>query len=275
MYKHYVLAGILLYTVGIGQAAAGCGAPSAQVQDLETTGFATAIVTFVTINGNGATSTVAGLTLTRTGSNIDPDIAATAFETVTNPPIPPSGTLSGAYSGWQVSPDQTGLTTTQVRYVATVPGTVPDIPVTAGSRDPSQVTTQGEAVGALSDLLADNTVCVGTGAPWENQEWHQDGGSGNSGDLWDWKLGNGHLDPSGNVDPTTQIGTWSITETGAATVVNYTYGGGSTYSFTVWKNTDADGPGLDTYSFCEGSTERALGRIYEGEISCTAGGTRL
>ncbi len=52
MNKHYVFAGIILCTVGIGQATAGCGAPSAQVQDLATTGFATAIVSFVTVNGN-------------------------------------------------------------------------------------------------------------------------------------------------------------------------------------------------------------------------------
>ncbi len=85
---------------------------------------------------------------------------------------------------------------------------------------------------ALTNLLNGNTVCAARGGDrW--QEEHQAGGA-----LWDYKLGD--ADP---VDPRTQVGTWSVTEAGAASVVTYDYGAGS-QSYEVWD----DG---GSYSFCQ------------------------
>jgi len=272
MNKQAVLAILFLPTAVAWDAAAGCGPPSLQIQRDASTGFATAVVTFVKINGRGANATVAGCTLSRNSGSISDSDAAAAFEELL---APSNGSFDCAnYSGWEVSSDQTGLTapSTQVRYVSTVPSTVEPIPVGGSqSHEPSEETTQGDPVPAMIDLLTNNTVCVGNGAPWDNQEWHQAGGN-----LWDWKRGDGHESPSGTVDPTKQIGTWAINGGDAATTVDYTYGSaGPSYSFGVWKNIDADGTGQHTYSFCQGTNELALGRIFEGEISCTAGGTRL
>lgn len=87
----------------------------------------------------------------------------------------------------------------------------------------------------LTTLLNGNMVCGSAGTDrW--QEEHRPGG-----DLWDYKKGPG--DP---VDPEEKVGTWSVSgSTGhAAGLVNYTYNGGSSFSYTVYDN------GGGAYSFC-------------------------
>lgn len=85
----------------------------------------------------------------------------------------------------------------------------------------------------LATLLSGNTVCgVRGGDRW--QEEHHPGNV-----LKDYKKG-----PTDKIDPTTQVGTWSIGGTGANTMVTYNYGTGGTYQYTVWDN------GNGSYSFC-------------------------
>lgn len=84
----------------------------------------------------------------------------------------------------------------------------------------------------LSTLLSGNTACaVRGGDRW--QEEHHPGGV-----LKDYKKG-----ASDAVDPTKQVGTWSVGGTGANTMVTYIYGSGGTYAYTVWDNGGS-------YSFC-------------------------
>lgn len=98
----------------------------------------------------------------------------------------------------------------------------------------------------LDDLIIGNTVCATRGAEkW--QEQHRAGGA-----LWDYKKG-----PSDKVDPTKQVGTWSI----AANNVTYSYTGGASYTYSV----HGSGP----YSFCTGGAEIVSGATFlPGESSC-------
>jgi len=99
---------------------------------------------------------------------------------------------------------------------------------------------------ALTSLLSGNTVCVSNGSGgWENQEEHVSGGA-----LVDYKKG-----PGDNVDPTKQVGTWSVSGTDASTVVNYNYthgGNSGPFSFTVHS---ADNVHL---SFCDASNNEIV-----------------
>lgn len=268
-----LLAVVLFCFLGSGKAMAACSPPSVQVQDTAVYGTATAVVTFVSIPAflRLTSSSVAGLTLENRdfglifgGGPISAIAAAAAYRTNV---APANGRFSGSYSQWQVASDQSGLSANQLRYEAIVDGDLGDILV-GGSAVPSQSTTQSLLAPPLSELLTNNTICVGSAPIWDHQEWHQPGG-----DLWDWKQGDGHLNPSATVDPTKRLGTWAITGSGTATQVQHNYtasGGPLVYSFTVWKNPDG------TYSFCDdANTEKAFGRIYVGEISCSAGGTQL
>ena len=82
---------------------------------------------------------------------------------------------------------------------------------------------------ALNTLIEGNTVCATRGSEvW--QEQHRAGGQ-----LWDYKMGPGHP-----VDPTKQVGTWSISRS----AVTYCYTGGLCYSYSV------HGPAGGPYSFC-------------------------
>jgi hypothetical protein len=94
---------------------------------------------------------------------------------------------------------------------------------------------------ALTNLLSGNTVCVSKSGGWENQEEHMAGGA-----LVDFKKG-----PSDPVDPTKQVGTWSVTGTGTGTMVNYTYsdasGSSGPFSFTVHSANNSN------LSFCDAS----------------------
>lgn len=100
----------------------------------------------------------------------------------------------------------------------------------------------------LNTLIIGNTVCATRGADkW--QEQHRAGGA-----LWDYKKG-----PTDKVDPTKQVGTWSI----AANNVTYSYTGGSSYTYSV------HGPAGGPYSFCSGGAEVVSGAIFlPGNASC-------
>jgi len=80
-------------------------------------------------------------------------------------------------------------------------------------------------------------VCANRGADrW--QEFHRSDGA-----LIDYKKGS--TDP---IDPTKQVGTWSVTGNGPGTKVNYVYGPNERYSYTFHSN------GSGGYSLCDGST---------------------
>jgi hypothetical protein len=104
----------------------------------------------------------------------------------------------------------------------------------------------------LTKLLRGNTVCVGSAPTFDSQELHQDGGA-----LIDYKRG-----PADKVDPSTNVGTWSITGNDTRGVfVKYTYSGGSSYTYSVWSN------GGDSYSFCSSQPE-IRARLKPGGGSC-------
>lgn len=109
---------------------------------------------------------------------------------------------------------------------------------------------------AMSALLTGNTVCVPPDIPppptMDAQELHQSGGA-----LIDYKRGPGHA-----VDPTKQIGTWSVTGSdGRGVFVTYDYGGGKIYTYAVWKNLDG------TNSFCSANPE-VKARVKTGGGAC-------
>lgn len=102
----------------------------------------------------------------------------------------------------------------------------------------------------LQITLSNNTVCAVRGSDsW--QELHQSGGA-----LIDYKLGPGHP-----VDPSEQVGSWSIAGTGANATVVYNYGSGGTYTYKVYQN------GGNNYSFCVGATE-LLATVKTGGGTC-------
>jgi hypothetical protein len=87
----------------------------------------------------------------------------------------------------------------------------------------------------LEGTFGGNTVCATRGNDsW--QEYHQVGGA-----LIDWKRG-----PNDTVDPSKQVGTWSIQGTGGNASMVYDYGSGGTFSYQVYDN------GGGSYSFCDG-----------------------
>ena len=101
----------------------------------------------------------------------------------------------------------------------------------------------------LSAALSGNTVCVPNGAGWRHQEWHQGGPT--AGVVIDYKKG-----PSDPVDPTTALGTWTISGTDASSSVTYSYSGGSTGIYAVCSLKSQPGVG-DAIGFCPGSNSPA------------------
>jgi len=79
----------------------------------------------------------------------------------------------------------------------------------------------------LVKLLAGQTVCGRSKAnTW--QEFHS-GATEAGGPLIDWKLGPGHP-----MDPSKQVGTWSVQNVATAdSFVVYNYGSGGSYSYAV------------------------------------------
>lgn len=103
---------------------------------------------------------------------------------------------------------------------------------------------------ALSTLISNSTVCAVLGRDtW--QEQHRI-----SGALWDYKKGPG--DP---VDPSEQVGTWSVNTT--TNTVTYNYTGGPSYSYTVYD----EGAAL-SYCFSGGATVISGAKIKPTIGSC-------
>lgn len=92
----------------------------------------------------------------------------------------------------------------------------------------------------LSTTIVGRTVCAALGGDkW--QEEHR--GAGTSGQLWDYKLGDGHP-----VDPREQVGAWTIIGSGNNAQMRHSYTGGSSYDYAVYDN------GNSTYDFCGATT---------------------
>lgn len=119
----------------------------------------------------------------------------------------------------------------------------------------------------LGKLLQGYTVCKTSTNPdwvWEWQEFHQ--GNNNGGDLIDYKHG-----PSHSTDPTTTVGSWSITTIGQGNdpiveTVTYNYGSGGSYTFSVWDQGNG-GP----YNFCgtsSGATDVLGATLVPGSNGC-------
>ena len=94
-------------------------------------------------------------------------------------------------------------------------------------------------VAAMTTLLEGNTVCVGAQPTMEAQEFHQAGGA-----LIDYKRG-----PGNPVDPSKQVGTWTVNPGRPNAFVTHNYGGGAVYTYSVWANSEG------THSFCKVKSE--------------------
>ena len=106
-------------------------------------------------------------------------------------------------------------------------------------------------VSGITTALSGNTVCAVRGKDkW--QEYHAPGGG-----LIDYKMG-----PTDKVDPSKNVGSWSVTGNSAGNQarVNYNYGSGGQYSYTVYSN------GGGSYSFCSGG--ELLVSVVSGQVKC-------
>jgi hypothetical protein len=248
--KTQVSFGLLYLAVVCGDAAAACS--GTQITDTSQTAV---VVTFseLSAQGNNKGVNVAGLSYTK--GNQTPAITAAQVATAyANKPAGFSsaatgpdgiGSYSGTLTNWSSGPASAN-TVTFSSPTQTVISLSSTANVTAPTAVPSSTTP------ALTALLVGNTVCVASGSGWEAQEFHQSGGA-----LIDWKQGSPHP-----VDPTKQVGNWTITGTGADARINYDYGG-TVYSNTVWDNGDG------TYSFCNQLGNETIGTIKTGQVACT------
>lgn len=107
---------------------------------------------------------------------------------------------------------------------------------------------------ALSSTFPGNTLCAQRGGDkW--QEQHRTGAQ-----LWDYKLG-----PTSTVDPTKQVGTWSIQGTGSNAVLRHTYGATS-YD---WAVCGPGGVGTGYTLISTGSAGTITGaEVKSGQVSC-------
>lgn len=107
----------------------------------------------------------------------------------------------------------------------------PTAPTTGGGRVANNAATQ-----ALTTALRNNTVCASRGGErW--QEYHTLGNR-----VIDYKQGPNHA-----VDPSEDVGSWTISGSNATTTVTYNYGTGGTYSYAVFR--DSNSP-TSFYHFC-------------------------
>jgi hypothetical protein len=83
----------------------------------------------------------------------------------------------------------------------------------------------------IRSAVGNNMVCIPAGSGWQDQEYHSGNTSSNSGNIIDYKLG-----PSSKTDPSTTVGTYSISNAGGTGSITYTYTGGSSYTFSVALN---------------------------------------
>ncbi|EGJ10134.1 MULTISPECIES: hypothetical protein [Rubrivivax] len=104
--------------------------------------------------------------------------------------------------------------------------------------------------------IAGNTLCaVSGGDRW--QEFHQGGTTNTSGALIDYKKG-----PNDPVDPSTPVGTWSLTDRGSNTLLVHNYGPSATYSWAVCR---ANG---GTYTLVSDQATITSVTVKEGQSGC-------
>ena len=105
---------------------------------------------------------------------------------------------------------------------------------------------------ALGNLLAAGTLICGrpaggyAGSP--NDRWQEEHRAG--GQLWDYKKGS-----SDKIDPSKQVGTWTVVQTGGGTVT-HSYTGGPSYTWTVHQVSTG------VYSFCTASNGSEVVRAF-------------
>ena len=122
---------------------------------------------------------------------------------------------------------------------------------------------QGTSLSGLQTLLTGKTVCAALGNDrW--QEYHQPGGA-----LIDWKKGAN--DP---VDPTKQVGTWTVTSVPVGNsgntrdTVTYNYGAGNSYTYYVCQNASSY-----TFSATTGATTVTGAALLAGQVACPGAST--
>jgi hypothetical protein len=103
---------------------------------------------------------------------------------------------------------------------------------------------------AVTSLLSGNTVCSPASCSGSSCQWQEQHKSGSV--LADYKKG-----PSDRIDPTKDVGNWSVASNGKVT---YTYTGGGSYVYDVHNN------GAD-YSFCGPNGEFNF-RVTAGITGC-------
>lgn len=122
--------------------------------------------------------------------------------------------------------------------------------MSAGAMAACTPDTQVTGADVLTAALQNNTLCSRRGTDrW--QEYHQAGGA-----VIDYKRG-----PSDKVDPSKQVGTWSVSGAGARTKLTYNYGAGQSYNYTLHTN------GRRGYSLCGGEGE-ILVTVRAGQVAC-------
>jgi hypothetical protein len=247
---------ILSIACGGQQAMAACS--GTQITDAGGSGSPTTYqFTFGTLNNN-KTLTIGGLSLKAGAggmSNVATNwsslpantTAATANTLKSNTLGTGSSFTTGTLIGWSSG----SASSSSVTFTSAANGNL----ILPWSTNQSSVvtnltTTPGSPI-SLSNLLQGNTACVGSPGSWQAQEYHQSGG-----DLIDWKLG-----LSDTVDPTSSVGSWSISGTGASTTVDYVYGP-NTYHDKVWDH------GNGTYSFCDQGNNETVATIKPGQGPC-------
>ena len=247
--KHLLIIGTLATAIPLsGEALAVCS--GTQITDTNSARTETANIAFQPLSA-GQSITIAGLTATastnRTLAQVSNAYRGLANGATTGPGL--SFTFSGTFTGWTTT---TTLNSSPRVFTSVSSGNVPDIAVSTTGTMPTITTTQGGELPSISTLLTGNTVCVGSPGNWGAQEFHK-----SDGNLIDYKKG-----PSHPVDPTASVGSWSISGTGAATRVNYTYGT-TTYNKAVWDHGDG------TYSFCnQEGNETIPSAIKAGQTGC-------
>ena len=111
-------------------------------------------------------------------------------------------------------------------------------------------TTQVDA----QSVVAGNTLCAASGS----DQWQEFHSGGPGGTLIDYKKG-----PSDAVDRTATVGTWTVTGTGANTVLTHSYTGGSSFSWRVCQASS-------TYTLVStgGAVTITGATVKAGQVSC-------
>jgi hypothetical protein len=129
------------------------------------------------------------------------------------------------------------------------------VPPGTGSNCVAGGSYQAASPAQLSSLLGGNTACYPTSAPFTNQELHS------GGTITDYKKG-----PSDPKDPSTQVGTYTITGTSDATIT-YNYTGGGSFAYKVFGSSPFNAG--SNYDFCpNGIAPQIVVRVKAGGGAC-------